>query len=59
MEKVIEIKNLSKLYKNGRGITDINLDIHKGEIFGFLGPNGAGKTTAMKIMTGLDRKSVV
>jgi ABC-2 type transport system ATP-binding protein len=53
MEKVIEIKNLSKIYKNGRGITDINLDIHKGEIFGFLGPNGAGKTTAMKVMTGL------
>ncbi len=53
MEKVIEIKNLSKIYKNGRGITDINIDIHKGDIFGFLGPNGAGKTTAMKIMTGL------
>lgn len=55
MEKVIEIKNLSKVYKNGRGITDINIDIHKGEIFGFLGPNGAGKTTAMKVMTGLIR----
>ncbi|MBC2581401.1 ABC transporter ATP-binding protein [Clostridium sp. DJ247] len=53
MEKVIEIKGLSKVYKNGRGISDINLDIHKGDIFGFLGPNGAGKTTAMKIMTGL------
>ncbi|MGH4051763.1 MAG: ABC transporter ATP-binding protein [Clostridium sp.] len=52
-EKVIEIKNLSKLYKNGRGISDINIDINKGDIFGFLGPNGAGKTTAMKIMTGL------
>ncbi|WP_411678985.1 ABC transporter ATP-binding protein [Clostridium thailandense] len=55
MEKVIEIKNLSKIYKNGRGIMDINLDIHRGDIFGFLGPNGAGKTTAMKIMTGLVR----
>jgi len=53
MEKAIEIKNLSKVYKNGRGIIDINIDIHKGDIFGFLGPNGAGKTTAMKIMTGL------
>jgi len=53
MEKVIEIKNLSKVYKNGRGIMDINIDIHKGDIFGFLGPNGAGKTTAMKVMTGL------
>lgn len=53
MEKVIQISNLTKIYKNGRGITNINLDIHKGDIFGFLGPNGAGKTTAMKIMTGL------
>ena len=55
MDKVIEIKNLTKVFKNGRGITDINLDIHRGEIFGFLGPNGAGKTTAMKIMTGLTK----
>lgn len=53
MEKVIEIIDLSKSYKNGRGIFDINLEIHRGDIFGFLGPNGAGKTTTMKIMTGL------
>ncbi|WP_282804223.1 ABC transporter ATP-binding protein [Clostridium tetani] len=53
MEKVIEITNLNKVYKNGRGITDINLEINRGDIFGFLGPNGAGKTTTMKIMTGL------
>ncbi|WP_368489367.1 ABC transporter ATP-binding protein [Clostridium sp. BJN0013] len=53
MEKVIELINLSKVYKNGRGIQNINLDIYRGQIFGFLGPNGAGKTTAMKIMTGL------
>lgn len=55
MDKVIEIQNLSKLYPNGRGIHDINLDIGQGDIFGFLGPNGAGKTTAMKVMTGLIR----
>lgn len=55
MEKVIEIMNLTKSYGNDRGIYDINLDIYKGDIFGFLGPNGAGKTTAMKIMTGLIR----
>ncbi|WP_163192367.1 ABC transporter ATP-binding protein [Clostridium thermarum] len=53
MQKVIEITNLTKIYKNERGIKDINLDIYKGDVFGFLGPNGAGKTTAMKIMTGL------
>lgn len=53
MEKVLEINGLTKIYKNGRGIWDISLDIYRGDIFGFLGPNGAGKTTAMKIMTGL------
>ena len=56
IEKVIEIKNLTKTFKNGRGIKNIDLDIYKGEIFGFLGPNGAGKTTAMKIMTGLSKQ---
>ncbi|MCR4436058.1 MAG: ABC transporter ATP-binding protein [Clostridiales bacterium] len=53
MEKVLEIDGLTKIYKNGRGIRDIRLEIYRGDIFGFLGPNGAGKTTAMKIMTGL------
>lgn len=53
MEKAIEIMGLTKTYKNSRGIFDINLEVNRGEIFGFLGPNGAGKTTAMKIMTGL------
>jgi len=53
LDKAIVIENLSKTYKNGRGIRDINLEIEHGEIFGFLGPNGTGKTTAMKIMTGL------
>ena len=49
----IKTKNLGKLYKGNRGIDDLNLEVEKGEIFGFLGPNGAGKTTAMKIMCGL------
>jgi ABC-2 type transport system ATP-binding protein len=53
MEIVLETMGITKKYKNGRGIFDINLNIQRGDIFGFLGPNGAGKTTAMKIMTGL------
>lgn len=53
MSKAIELINLTKKYKNNRGIENISLDVDEGEIFGFLGPNGAGKTTAMKIMTGL------
>lgn len=53
LDKAIIIDNLSKKYKNSRGIEDINLEIERGEIFGFLGPNGSGKSTTMKIMVGL------
>lgn len=53
MDTAIVLERLSKTYKNSRGIEDINIEVARGEIFGFLGPNGAGKTTAMKIMTGL------
>lgn len=53
MEKVLEVKELTKLYKNGRGVKNINFEVYEGEIFGFLGPNGAGKTTVMKAITGL------
>lgn len=55
MEKVLEVKGLTKLYKNGRGIRNISFEVNKGDVFGFLGPNGAGKTTAMKVVTGLCR----
>lgn len=53
LEKVLEVKEVTKKYKNGRGIENISFDIYKGDIYGFLGPNGAGKTTLMKIITGL------
>lgn len=53
MEKILEIDNITKLYKNNRGVRNISLDIYRGDVFGFLGPNGAGKTSAMKIITGL------
>ena len=53
MDKAIIIENLTKRYRNQRGVTDIRLEVEQGEIFGFLGPNGSGKTTVMKIMVGL------
>lgn len=37
---MIEAKNLTKYYGKARGITDLNLKIEKGEIFGYIGPNG-------------------
>jgi len=56
---IIEIKNLSKEFRVGfimkkiAALTDLNLSVEEGEIFGFIGPNGAGKTTTVKILTGL------
>jgi ABC-2 type transport system ATP-binding protein len=48
----IKIKNLTKDYGNGRGVFDINLEIEKGETFGFVGTNGAGKTTTIRHLMG-------
>ena len=50
----IIISKLSKIYTGGHvALTDINLDIRKGEIFALLGPNGAGKTTLINIICGI------
>lgn len=49
----IQAQNLTKVYGNSRGITDLNLDVGEGEVFGFLGPNGAGKTTTIRILLNL------
>ena len=53
MTWAIETIGLTKIYGQGRGVTDINLQIPTGEIFGFLGPNGAGKSTTLRTLTGL------
>ncbi|EEH98950.1 ABC transporter ATP-binding protein [Clostridium tertium] len=50
---MLVIKNLEKSYGNFKALNGLNLEIEKGEIFGFIGPNGAGKSTTMKIVSGL------
>ena len=50
---MLEIKNLKKRYGNFQALDGLNLEIKKGELFGFVGPNGAGKTTTLKIVAGL------
>ena len=52
---MINIENLSKSYNKGtvKAVDNLNLNVKKGEIFGFLGPNGAGKTTTIKMIVGL------
>jgi ABC-type multidrug transport system ATPase subunit len=52
---VIRSEKLTKSYGVHRGITDLDLDVTEGEIFGFLGPNGAGKTTTMRVLLDLIR----
>ncbi|MBP3926034.1 MAG: ATP-binding cassette domain-containing protein, partial [Clostridium sp.] len=47
---MLEIKNLKKRYGNFQAMDGLNLEIKKGELFGFVGPNGAGKTTTLKIV---------
>ena len=55
----IETNNLTKIYtssfgkKNVHALTDLNLSVEGGSIFGLLGPNGAGKTTLIKILLGI------
>lgn len=45
---MLKINNLNKYYKNNLGVENVNLELAKGEIFGFIGPNGAGKSTTIK-----------
>src|SRR5215213_8164154 len=54
MPSVISISNLSKTYASGfQALTNVNLEIRRGEIFALLGPNGAGKTTLIGIICGI------
>lgn len=49
----IVLSDLTKSYGGTEAVKSLNLNVYKGELFGFLGPNGAGKTTTIKMMTGL------
>src|SRR5262245_55637857 len=52
-EIVLTTQNLTKKYGARTVVNNLNLTIHKGDIFGFLGPNGAGKTTSIRMILGL------
>lgn len=49
---IISINHLTKDFGHNRGIFDLSLDIHEGEVFGYLGTNGSGKTTTIRHMMG-------
>ncbi|HEY8751936.1 MAG TPA: ABC transporter ATP-binding protein [Tepidisphaeraceae bacterium] len=58
-DEALRIEHLSKVYKDFwgrdkvRALDDLNLTIHRGEVFGLLGPNGSGKSTTIKLLLGL------
>jgi len=55
MTEIIRTENLSKHYGDVHAVSDLSLNVRKGEIYGFLGLNGAGKTTTIRMLLGLIR----
>ncbi len=54
-EIVIETKGLTVYYGRHRGIEDLDMEVRRGEVYGFLGPNGAGKTTTQRVLLDIIR----
>jgi ABC-2 type transport system ATP-binding protein len=53
MTEAIRTQKLTKYYGRHRGVENLDLEVHEGEIFGFIGPNGAGKTTTIRTLLSL------
>ena len=54
---ILRTANLSKQYKNRWAANDINLEVFRGDVFGFLGPNGAGKSTTINTLCTIQEKT--
>jgi ABC-2 type transport system ATP-binding protein len=52
-EKIIEVRSLTKKFKNLTAVNNLDLNVYKGDVFGFLGPNGAGKSTTIRMLLSL------
>ena len=50
---ILECRNLTKSYRGKRAVSNLNVRLEEGKIYGLLGENGSGKTTWMKMMAGL------
>lgn len=57
MKNIVEVKNLTKEYKNLKAIDNLSFEIRKGEILGLLGPNGSGKSTTINSILSLLKTS--
>lgn len=52
-EKIIELSGLTKTFKDLIAVNNLDLNVYRGDVFGFLGPNGAGKSTTIRMMLSL------
>ncbi|HSG67636.1 MAG TPA: ABC transporter ATP-binding protein [Bacteroidales bacterium] len=52
-DPILQVKNLSKRFKEIKAVDDLSLEVMKGDIYGFLGPNGSGKSTTIRMMLSL------
>ncbi len=57
MQTVVEIKNLSKHYKNIKAVDALSFSVQEGDVYGFLGQNGAGKSTTIRMLLTLIKPS--
>ncbi|MFN9959593.1 MAG: ATP-binding cassette domain-containing protein, partial [bacterium] len=53
IDSIISIQHLAKKFGSFQAVSDINIQVNRGDIYGFLGPNGAGKSTTMRCMLSL------
>ena len=56
-DAAIEVRALTKRYGSTTALSDLELRVERGEVYGYLGPNGAGKTTTIRLLLGLHRAS--
>ncbi len=54
-QPLLEIKGVSKYFSGVAALTQVDVEIHAGEIVGLIGPNGAGKTTLFNLISGLEQ----
>ena len=50
---ILKIEKLTKKYGKAYALNGLDMEVKKGDIYGFVGPNGAGKTTTLRIISGL------
>ncbi|MHA6252633.1 ABC transporter ATP-binding protein [Oceanobacillus sp. CAU 1775] len=50
---ILEVKNLTKHFGKFKALNGVNIEVNKGEVYGFIGPNGAGKSTTIRILLGI------